>query len=55
MTSLLNEYVGLGAIEVYDKDLVTVAAGTQRGSVVLQMPVQIATMLEKAYVTIVVQ
>lgn len=55
MTSLLNEYVGLGAIEAYDKELVTVAAGVQRGSVVLQMPVQVATMLEKAYVTIVVQ
>lgn len=53
--SLLNEYVDLGAIEEYDKDLVTVEAGTQRGSVVMQIPVQVATMLEKAYVTIVVQ
>ena len=55
ITSLLNEYVALGAIEPYNKELVTVSAGTQRGSLVLQMPVQVASMLEKAYVTIVVQ
>lgn len=53
--SLLNEYLGMGAIDEYDKDLVTVAEGTQRGSVVMQIPVKVATMLEKAYVTIVVQ
>ena len=53
--SLLNEYLALGAIDEYDKDLVTVAEGTQRGSVVMQIPVKVATMLEKAYVTIVVQ
>ena len=53
--SLLNEYLGIGAIDEYDKDLVTVAEGTQRGSVVMQIPVTVATMLEKAYVTIVVQ
>ena len=55
MISLLNEYLAVGAIDAYDKELVTVAPGTQRGSVVLQMPVTVATMLEKAYVTIVVQ
>lgn len=55
MISLLNEYLAVGAIDTYDKELVTVAPGTQRGSVVLQMPVTVATMLEKAYVTIVVQ
>lgn len=53
--SLLNEYLGIGAIDQYNKDEVVVAAGTQRGSVVLSMPVSVATMLEKAYVTIVVQ
>lgn len=53
--SLLNEYLTIGAIDEYDKDLVTVAEGTQRGSVVMQIPVTVATMLEKAYVTIVVQ
>lgn len=53
--SLLNEYLGIGAIEEYDKEEVVVAAGTQRGSVVLTLPVSVATMLEKAYVTIVVQ
>ena len=53
--SMLNEYVGIGAIEEYDKNLVTVAEGTQRGSVVMTIPVQVATMLEKAYVTIMVQ
>lgn len=53
--SLLNEYLGIGAIDEYNKDEVTVAAGTQRGSVVLTLPVSVATMLEKAYVTIVVQ
>ena len=53
--SLLNEYLGIGAIEEYDKDEVTIAAGTQRGSVVMTIPVKVTTMLEKAYVTIVVQ
>lgn len=53
--SLLNEYLGIGAIDEYDKDKVTVAAGKQRGSVVMTIPVKVATMLEKAYVTIVVQ
>lgn len=53
--TLLNEYLGIGAIDAYDKDLVTVAEGIQRGSVVVQVPVTVATMLEKAYVTIVVQ
>lgn len=53
--TLLNEYLGIGAIDAYDKDLVTVMEGTQRGSVVAQIPVTVATMLEKAYVTIVVQ
>lgn len=52
---LLNEYLSIGAIDEYDKELVTVAEGTQRGSVVMQIPVTVATMLEKAYVTIVVQ
>ena len=52
---LLNEYRAIGAIDEYDKDMVTVAEGTQRGSVVMQIPVTVATMLEKAYVTIVVQ
>lgn len=52
---LLNEYLAIGAIDEYDKALVTVAEGTQRGSVVMQIPVTVATMLEKAYVTIVVQ
>lgn len=53
--SLLNDYLGIGAIEDYDKDEVTIAEGTQRGSVVMTIPVKVATMLEKAYVTIVVQ
>ena len=53
--SLLNEYLGVGAIDEYDKDAVTVAEGTQRGSVVMNIPVKVATMLEKAYVTIMVQ
>ena len=53
--SLLNAYLGIGAIEDYDKDEVTIAEGTQRGSVVMTIPVKVATMLEKAYVTIVVQ
>lgn len=53
--SLLNEYLGIGAIEEYDKEEVTVVAGTQRGSLVMQIPVKVTTMLEKAYVTIVVQ
>lgn len=53
--SLLNEYLDLGAIEEYDKELVTIAPGTQKGSIVMQIPVKVTTMLEKAYVTIVVQ
>ena len=53
--SLLNEYLWVGAIDEYDKDAVTVAEGTQRGSVVMNIPVKVATMLEKAYVTIMVQ
>ena len=53
--SLLNDYLGIGAIDDYDKDEVTIAEGTQRGSVVMTIPVKVATMLEKAYVTIVVQ
>lgn len=53
--TLLNEYVGMGAIEEFDSEEVTVDEGTQRGSVVVMIPVQVATMLEKAYVTIVVQ
>ena len=53
--TLLNDYLAAGAIEEYDKNMVTIAAGAQRGSVVMQIPVQVATMLEKAYVTIVVQ
>ena len=55
IVSLLNEYVGMGAIEEFDSEEVTVEEGTQRGSVVVVIPVQVATMLEKAYVTIVVQ
>ena len=53
--NLLNEYLNLGAIEPFDSKTVTVAAGVQRGSVVMQSPVHVTTMLEKAYVTIVVQ
>lgn len=53
--TLLNEYVSMGAIEEFDSEEVTVDEGTQRGSVVVMIPVQVATMLEKAYVTIVVQ
>lgn len=53
--TILNEYLSMGAIEEYDKNLVTVEAGTQRGSLVMTIPVQVATMLEKAYVTIMVQ
>lgn len=55
IVSLLNEYVAMGAIEAYNTEDVTVNEGTQRGSVVVMIPVQVATMLEKAYVTIVVQ
>lgn len=53
--SLLNEYVTFGAIEEFDTADVTVEAGTQRGSLVAQIPIHITTMLEKAYITIVVQ
>lgn len=53
--ALLKEYYTLGAIEEYDTELVTVEEGTQRGAVVVQIPVTVATMLEKAYITIVVQ
>lgn len=55
MVTLLNEYVGIGAVEPFDSAEVVVLPGVQKNSVILNMPVTIATMLEKAYVTIVIQ